>query len=65
MLACQSLNEKERPILGLYLIGKDWIFITLAANEYTISRTFDASNEDIFQIFAILQKSKEIIQRYI
>lgn len=65
MLACQSLNKKERPILGLYLIGKDWVFVTLEGNEYAISRIFDASGEDIFQIFAILQKSKEIIERYI
>jgi hypothetical protein len=65
MLACQSLNKKERLILGLYLIGKDWIFVTLEGNEYTISQTFDASSKDIFQIFAILQKSKEIIQQYI
>lgn len=29
------------------------------------SKEYDASSEDIFEIFAILQKSKEIIQRHI
>jgi len=33
--------------------------------QYAVSAAYDAASEDIFQIFAILQKSKEIIQQHI
>lgn len=65
MLASQVLNKKEFPILGAYILGRNWFFIVLENREYAVSMSYDATSEDIFQIFAILQKSKEIIQRYI
>lgn len=40
-------------------------FVTLVGNEYAISNEYDAASDDIFQIFAIFQKTKEIIQRFI
>jgi hypothetical protein len=65
MAIAQLLNAKEIPILGSYIVGRNWFFIVLIGNEYTVSNEYNASSKDIFQIFAILQKSKEIIQRYI
>ncbi|MFN0202704.1 MAG: hypothetical protein ACKVTZ_14365 [Bacteroidia bacterium] len=65
MVAAQKLNEKNMPILGAYVVGRNWFFVVLAENEYSLSKEYDASSEDIFQIFAILQKSKELIQRFI
>lgn len=65
MVTAQYLNEKKFPILGAYVMGRFWFFMVLDGNEYAKSAAFDASSEDIFQIFAILQKSKEIIQRYV
>ncbi len=65
MVAAQSLNEIKHPILGAYVIGRYWFFVTLEDNKYAKSISYDASSNDIFQIFAILQKSKEIITRYI
>lgn len=65
MLAAQTLNENKFPILGAYIVGRNWFFVVLDNNQYAISPEYDASSEDIFQIFAILQKSKEIIQRHI
>jgi len=65
MAVARVNNQNENPILGAYVIGRNWFFVVLAGKEYAVSREFDASEEDIFQIFAILQKSKEIIQRYL
>ncbi|MFN0201188.1 MAG: hypothetical protein ACKVTZ_06695 [Bacteroidia bacterium] len=65
MATAQVLNQNEHPILGSYIIGRNWFFVVLAGNCYCKSREYDASSEDIFQIFAILQKSKEIIQGFV
>lgn len=65
MLAAQTLNEQKHPILGAYIIGRNWFFVVLEGKKYAISKEYDAADEDIFSIFAILQKSKEIIQRYV
>jgi hypothetical protein len=65
MVAAHYLNEHKFPMLGAYVVGRNWFFVILDDNKYSRSIEFDASSEDIFQIFAILQKSKEIIERYI
>ncbi|MFN0202226.1 MAG: hypothetical protein ACKVTZ_11935 [Bacteroidia bacterium] len=65
MVIAQLLNEQKHPMLGAYVIGRNWFFVVLSDNEYAISNEYNASDDDIFQIFAILQKSKEIIQRFI
>ena len=41
-----------------------WFFMVLDGDKYAKSIAFDATTEDIFLIFAILQKSKEIMLRY-
>ena len=65
MLASQTLNENKFPILGAYILGRNWFFVVLEDNQYAISDAYVATSKDIFQIFAILQKSKEIIERFI
>jgi len=65
MLVAQTINEKEIPILGVYIIGRNWFFVILNGKEYAVSNEYNASDDDIFQIFAILQKSKEIMLRYV
>lgn len=65
MVVAQSKNEKSTPILGAYVIGRSWFFVVLNDKQYAKSRAFDASSESIFQIFAMLQQSKQIMLRYI
>lgn len=65
MIVAQYLNEKKIPLLGAYVVGRLWFFIVLDGNQYAKSLAFDATTEDIFQIFAILQKSKDIMMRYV
>lgn len=65
MVAAQIVNEYKFPILGAYVIGRNWFFVTLEENQYAKTDAYVASSEDIFQIFAMLRKSKEIMQRFI
>lgn len=65
MLAAQTLNENKFPILGAYIVGRNWFFCVLSDNKYALSDAYVASSDDIFQVFAILHKSKEIIQRHV
>jgi hypothetical protein len=64
MLAAQSLNLQQRPLYGLYVVGKLWQFVVLNNNQYTVSNSFDATDEkSLFKIFSILKKCKSIIEK--
>ncbi len=65
MVAAQKLNDNHIPILGAYVIGRNWFFVILHENKYIKSNSYNASKDEIFQIFAILQKSKDLMLRFI
>ncbi len=50
------------PVYGLYIVGLIWNFMVLNGNEYSISKNYDASQNDIFDIFKIMKSIKVIIQ---
>ncbi|MDX2303898.1 MAG: hypothetical protein NW226_13915 [Microscillaceae bacterium] len=63
MLTAQAKNEAYHiPIYGLYTIGRNWYFVVLERKEYAVSRQFDATEDDIWQIVAILKKAKLYIE---
>ena len=67
MLVARELNknsngEVTKPVYGLYIVGLIWNFMILNGNEYCISRDYNASNNDIFDIFRIMKNVKIIIQ---
>lgn len=62
MLVGQSLNTIEQPIYGCYVLGRDWYFLTLQAQSYSISRGFDGTTEDVFEICRLLKALKEIVK---
>lgn len=65
MVVAQTKNENKFPILGAYIVSRNWFFVVLDDKNYAVSNAYNAADDDIFQIFAILQKSKEIIQRHL
>lgn len=65
MLAAQKLNDGQHPILGAYIVGRNWFFTVLSDSKYALSLAYDATTEDIFSIYGILQKSKSIIQSFL
>ncbi|MDX2306316.1 MAG: hypothetical protein NW226_26140 [Microscillaceae bacterium] len=63
MLTAQAKNEAFHiPIYGLYTIGRFWFFVMLNDKEYSVSRAFDATEDDVWQIVAILKKAKLYIE---
>ncbi len=55
-------NGIENPIYGLYIVGLIWNFIVLNGSEYCISKDYNASTQEIFDIFRIMKNIKVIIQ---
>jgi hypothetical protein len=65
MVAAQRKNNETMPIYGCYVSGRNWFFVLLDGDTYCLSDAYVASSEAIYQIFAILQKSKQLIEAYI
>jgi len=64
MLVAQELNEHTLPIYGIYVVGRAWYFMILSGKEYCITKTYNADDEEILDIFKILKALKEIILSY-
>jgi hypothetical protein len=66
MLATQTLNSVQRPLFGVYIIGKLWQFVVLDGNQYAVSDSFDAIRiEELFKIFSILKRCKSYIEEWV
>lgn len=60
MVAAQKINQDEKPIYGIYVVGRYWYFVILENQQYVVSNSFNATDkEDIFRLFAILQFFKQ------
>lgn len=62
MLVGQELNGHTQPIFGCYILGKEWNFLVLKDKEYAVSQSFDASSDEIIDIFRILQGLKKYVK---
>jgi len=63
MLVAQTKNEDGLPIYGGYVRGRNWFFMLLQGKSYAKSRAYDATQEDIFDIYKILKKLKVQIEK--
>ena len=61
MLTGQTLNAKQQPIYGAYVVGSDWRFMVLEGIHYSISRDYSALSDEIFVILSALKTLKSII----
>jgi hypothetical protein len=58
----QSNTDKQHPIYGAYIVGKNWNFTVLNNNEYCRSQQFDATDKAVLlQIVFILRHLKDLI----
>lgn len=62
MLAAQSLNANEKPVLGCYVQGVSWRFAILDGLKYTFSRRLDADSDDVFDIFRVFKALRHEIE---
>jgi hypothetical protein len=62
MLVGQQQNknsDKNFPIYGCYIIGRNWFFMVLEGNKYTTSEAYQSTKyNDALQIFRILLQLK-------
>ncbi len=65
MLAAQELNNKEHPIYGVVVKGKMWEFLVLKGKEYAISKSYNSTDEELFEIVKLLKHLKTIIDEYV
>ncbi len=65
MLAVQAVNNNKLPVYGTYVLGRLWFFVVLEDNKYAVSLAYDATKDDLFDIFSILQQLKVIIEGFI
>jgi hypothetical protein len=62
MLVAREMNNNDKPIYGLYVVGLIWNFMVLNGDEYCISKDYKSDNEEIFAIFKMLKALKQIIK---
>lgn len=62
MLVARELNQNKYPIYGLFVIGIVWNFVVLNHNQYCISKTYHADDDEIFAIFKMMKALKQTIQ---
>lgn len=65
MMAAQKLNHDGKPMYGCYVMGRLWFFVVLQGSDYAGSLAYDATKDDIKDIFSILKKTKGIISQLI
>jgi len=61
MVAAQILNQQHHPIYGVYVIGRAWYFTILQQQDYALSLAYDATKDEIYQLYGILQRTRQII----
>jgi len=61
MIAAQILNGDQHPVYGAYVVGRAWHFVILEDKQYAVSLAYDATKDEIKNIFCILKRVKEII----
>ena len=62
MLVGRQLNPDPVPVYGCYVVGRDWFFMTLADNHYTISKGHNALQSiELEEILRILKALKTIV----
>lgn len=61
MLVAREKNDNKLPVYGLFVVGLAWNFIVLKDNQYCISKSYNADDEEIFVIFKMLKTLKQII----
>lgn len=63
MVAAKAKNNNKKPIYGCYVTGRFWFFVALHEKEYSVSNAYNATDNDIIKIAAIIQKAKDYIER--
>lgn len=62
MVAAQYKTGNKSPVYGTYVSGRSWFFVLLDGQKYFLSNAYNASDPDIYQIYAILRKCRHLVE---
>lgn len=62
MVAAQNKNGDKQPIYGSYVSGRNWFFVMLEEDHYILSNAYNAADNDLYKIFAILKKCRVLVE---
>lgn len=62
MLAAQELNQQKAPLYGCYVVGRLWFFVVLEGKQYAVSRAYDASDVEVYDVFSILREARTYVE---
>ncbi len=65
MVVSHQLNGSNDSLYGCYITGRNWFFLIMKGKEYAISDVFVATQEDVYQVVAMLRKIKELFEKKI
>jgi hypothetical protein len=61
-LIAQVKNNNGKPLYGVEVVGKQWVFVVMEAKTYCLSKPYICTDKnDLLHIIAILRKFKEIL----
>ncbi len=55
------LNDKKHLLYGCYVLGRFWFFVVLDGTDYAVSNAYNASDDDIYQIVALMREAQNYI----
>lgn len=59
MVGARQQNAESFPLYGCYVLGRNWFFVVYDEEQYAVSQAFDATQEDIFQIYSAMVAVKQ------
>jgi hypothetical protein len=62
MVASQKINQDNMPVYGIYVNGRNWFFVILEDKNYAVSNAYNITDSDIYQLFAILQYIRNLME---
>ena len=62
MVAAQKINQDTKPIYGVYVNGRNWFIVVLEEQKYAVSNPYVVTSDDIFDLFAVLECMKAIME---
>ena len=66
MLAAQALNDDDKPMYGIYVVGRNWFFVVLQGKSYSMTDAYVSTKEsDLKEILRLLKAQKLMINERI
>lgn len=65
MVLAQVKNNDDEPLFGCYVNGRMWFFVALVGKKYAVSTAYDATEQDLYIVVALLRKIKRLFEEKI